>query len=109
MKFRPLTTLVLTLAMASPAAAYTVKGSVECRAVALGDANERFREAIKWWVLGYFSGRNYERAADTGKNMDGEALYAHVLNYCREHPSHDISNASKDLYDRPDLPEVPEE
>ena len=109
MKFRPLTTLVLTLAMASPAAAYTVKGNVQCRDVVLEDANERFREAIKWWVLGYFSGRNYERDADTGKDMDGEALYAHVLNYCREHLGNDVVNASKDLYDRPDLPAAPEE
>ena len=99
MKFRLLTALVLTLAMAPPAAGYTIKGSVECRDVVLEEANERFREAIKWWVLGYFSGRNYERDADTGKDMDGEALYAHVLNYCREHPGDGTDNASIDIYD----------
>ncbi len=98
MKFRPLTTLVLTLAMASPAAAYTVKGSVECPDVIREDANEDHRNMNKWWVLGYFSGRNYERDASTGKGLDAEDLYAHVLTCCSTHPGNDMDDASIDLY-----------
>ena len=99
MTFRPLTTLVLILAMASPAAAYTVKGSVECPDVVREDDNEDFRKMNMWWVLGYFSGRNYELDASTGKGIDGEDLYAHVLTYCRSHPNNDMDDASIDLYD----------
>ncbi len=99
MKFRPLTTLALILAIAQPAAAYTVKGSVECPDVVREDANEEFRKMNMWWALGYFSGRNYERDATTGKGVDAEYIYAHVLSYCRTHPDNDTDDASKDLYD----------
>ena len=107
MKFRPLTTLVLILAMASPGAAYadyTVKGSVECPDVVKEDANEHFREFNKWWILGYFTGRNYERDRHqpdslVGKGIDSDDLYAHVLSYCRTHPDNDMDDASIDHYD----------
>ena len=99
MKFRSLTTLVLILAMASPAAAYTVKGSVECPDVVREDATEDFRKMNMWWILGYFSGRNYENAASVGKGIDGDDLYAHVLAYCRSHPGKDMDDASIDLYE----------
>ena len=99
MKFRPLATLVLILAIAQPAAAYTVKGSVECPDVVREDANEKFRQMNMWWVLGYISGRNYERDASTAKGVDSKQLYAHVLAYCRSHPGRDMDDASKDLYD----------
>ncbi len=98
MKFRPLTTLVLILAIASPAAAYTVKGSVECPAVVREDANEKHRLANMWWVLGYISGRNYERDTNAAKGVDSEDIYAHVLSYCRTHPEDDMDDASIDLY-----------
>ncbi|MCH8169350.1 MAG: hypothetical protein IID49_01570 [Proteobacteria bacterium] len=102
MKLRPLTTLVLILAMASPGAAYatyTVKGSVECPDVVKEDANEDFRKMNMWWILGYFSGRNYERDEQTGKGIDSEDLYAHVLSFCRANPGKDMDDASIDLYD----------
>ena len=98
MKFRPLTTLVLILAMASPAAAYTVKGSVECPDVIREDNNENHRKMNMWWILGYFSGRNYELDASVGKGIDGEDPYAHVLTYCRSHLADDMDDASIDLY-----------
>jgi len=98
MKFRPLTTLVLILAIASPAAAYTVKGSVECPDVIREDANEDHRKMNMWWILGYFSGRNYETDASVGKGLDSEDLYAHVLTYCRKNLSDDMDDASIDLY-----------
>ena len=98
MKFRPLTTLVLILAMASPAAAYTVKGSVECPDVVREDANEDFRKMNMWWILGYFSGRNYELDASVGKGIDGDDLYDQVLTFCRANPGKDMDDASIDLY-----------
>ena len=99
MKFRPLTTLVLILAIASPAAAYTVKGSVECPDVIREDANEDFRKMNMWWVLGYISGRNYESDASVGKGLDSEDLYGHVLTYCRNNLASDMDDAAIDLYD----------
>ncbi len=99
MILRPLTTLALILAMASPAAAYTVKGSVECPDVVREDSNDNHRKMNMWWVLGYFSGRNYENSASTGKGIDSDVLYAHVLTYCKAHPNNDMDDASIDLYD----------
>ena len=98
MKFLPLTSLALIAAMASPAAAYTVKGSVECPDVVKEDATEKFRLANMWWVLGYFSGRNYELDANTGTNVESEDMYAHVLSFCRNNPGKDMDDASIDLY-----------
>ena len=101
MNLRPLTALalVLILAMAQPAAAYTVKGSVECPDVVREDANENHRKMNMWWVLGYISARNYERDASVGKGEDAEHLYGHVLSYCRNHPGNDLDDASIALYD----------
>jgi len=99
MKFLPLTMITLILAIASPAAAYTVKGSVECPDVVKEDATENFRKMNMWWVLGYISGRNYENDTSVSKGIDGEDLYAHVLSYCRTHPGNDMDDASIDLYD----------
>ncbi len=99
MKFRPLTALVLILAIAQPAAAYTVKGSVECPDVIREDANEDFRKMNMWWVLGYISGRNYESDASVGKGLDSEDLYGHVLTYCRNNLASDMDDAAIDLYD----------
>ncbi|MFQ5565032.1 MAG: HdeA/HdeB family chaperone [Paracoccaceae bacterium] len=98
MKVLPLTTLALILAMASPAAAYTVKGSVECPDVVKEDANENYRKMNMWWILGYFTGRNYEQDVSVGKGIDAEDLYAHVLSYCKAHPGNDMDDASIDLY-----------
>ena len=100
MKLRPFTTLVLILAVASPAAAYTVKGSVECPDVIREDANEDHRKLNMWWILGYFSGRNYARSADTGAGEDAEHLYDHVLTYCRKNLGKDMDDASIEIYDR---------
>ncbi len=108
MKFRALATLALALAMASPGAAYadyTVKGSIECPDVVREDDDTNFRAMNKWWVLGYFSGRNFERDkflddALVGKGIDSDALYGLVLGYCRDHPGNDLDDASHDLYDR---------
>ena len=99
MKLLPLTTTVLILAVTAPAAAYTVKGSVECPDLIREDANEDHRNMNMWWVLGYFSGRNYELDAQTGKGIDAEDLYGHVLSYCKSHLSDDMDDASIDLYD----------
>ena len=98
MRFRPAAALVLILALASPAAAYTVKGSVECPDVVREDANEDHRNMNMWWMLGYFSGRNYELDATTGKGLDAEDLYGHVLSYCRNHLGNDMDDAAIELY-----------
>jgi hypothetical protein len=99
MKFRLLTTVVLILAMASPAAAYTVKGSVECPDVVREDANENHRKMNTWWILGYFSGRNFVTDASVGKGLDADDLYGHVLTYCRSHLADDMDDAAINLYD----------
>jgi len=98
MKFLPLTALALIAAMVPPAAAYTVKGSVECPDVVKEDANDKFRLANMWWILGYMSGRNYENDANTSKGVEAEDLYAHVLSFCRANPGKDMDDASIDLY-----------
>ena len=92
----------IALAMAAPTAVnaeYTVKGSVECPDVVREDANEDFRKMNMWWILGYISGRNFERDASVSKGIDAEDLYAHVLSFCRANPGKDMDDGSIDLYE----------
>ena len=55
-------------AVALPASAeYTVKGSVECPDIVKEDGNEHYREYNKWWLLGYFTARNYAANQEVGQ------------------------------------------
>ena len=87
-------------AMAMPVqAAYTVKGSVECPDIVREDANENYREYNKWWLLGYFTARNYENDQEVGKGIDADQIYSMALSYCQKNPSNDWDDAAIHVYD----------
>jgi len=90
---------VLLAAAASSASAYTVKGSITCPNVIEEDANENFRDMNKWWLLGYFTARNYNDALDVGLDIDDDNLYQMALGYCQGHPDNDWDDAAIHVYD----------
>jgi len=92
----------IVLALAPPAAAYTVKSSVECPDIVREDSHESYREMNKWWLMGYFTGRNYAIDAETGKAIADEDIYRMALEYCRSNPAGDWDDAAIHVYDRLD-------
>lgn len=87
-------------AVALPASAeYTVKGSVECPDIITEDGNENYREFNKWWLLGYFTGRNYAADAEVGKGVDADQIYSMALNYCKSNATSDWDDAAIHIYD----------
>jgi hypothetical protein len=103
MKLGALAAMTL-IGFAAPAsgAAYTVKSSVECPDIVREDANENYREMNKWWLMGYFTGRNYAADAETGKAVEDEDIYQMALDYCRENPGNDWDDAAIHVYGRLD-------
>ena len=88
------------VALTLPAhAEYTVKGSVECPGIVEEDANEHFRQYNRWWVLGYFTGRNYAADKDVGKGMDNDKIYEIALDFCKNNPNNDWDDASRHVYE----------
>ena len=88
------------LAFMLPAHAdYTVKGSVECPGIVEEDAHEHYRQYNRWWVLGYFTGRNYVEDKGVGKGMDNDKIYEIALDYCKNNPGSDWDDASRHVYE----------
>ena len=93
-------------AFALPAAAdYTVKGSVECPDIVKENSHEHYSEYNKWWLLGYFTARNYlaDQSGDygqVGKGVDSDEIYSMALSFCRDNPGNDWDDAAIDVYNR---------
>jgi len=97
---RILLSSVIAVAFAMPAAAeYTVKGSVECPDIIKEDANEHYREYNKWWLLGYFTARNYVADQKVGSGIDNDNIYAMALDFCRNNGGNDWDDAAIHVYD----------
>jgi hypothetical protein len=90
------------LALTMPVAAYTVKSSVECTDIIREDANDNYRDMNKWWLMGYFTGRNYSADSETGKAIEDENIYQMALDYCRSNQESDWDDAAIHVYDRLD-------
>jgi len=99
----PVLALILTAAVAGApggaGAGYYVTGAVECPDVISQDGHDGYRLANMWWILGYFTGRNYEREDNAGRGVEAEELYARVLEFCRRNPEKDMDDASIEVYD----------
>lgn len=93
---------LVALAAAAPAAAYTVKSSVECPDIVREDENENYRAMNRWWLMGYFTGRNFADDAEVGKAIEDENIYQMALDYCRNNPQNDWDDAAIHIYDRLD-------
>jgi hypothetical protein len=88
--------------LAAPALAYTVKSSVECPDVIREDSDDAYREMNKWWLMGYFTGRNFAINGEAGKAIEDENIYEMALDYCRSNPGDDWDDAAIHVYDRLD-------
>jgi hypothetical protein len=93
---------LIALAAVAPASAYTVKSSVECPDILREDSDETFREMNKWWLMGYFTGRNYVDDAEVGREIEDENIYQMALDYCRGNSGNDWDDAAIHIYDRLD-------
>jgi hypothetical protein len=82
-----------------PADAYTVKGSVECPDIVRENNNENFREMNKWWMLGYFTARNFATDASVGKDIDDDNIYNMALGFCEQNNDKDWDDAAIHVYD----------
>ncbi|MET3824570.1 hypothetical protein ABIC16_000263 [Sphingomonas sp. PvP055] len=71
-------------------------GSVSC-ATAWEPVNER---ASAEWVLGFWSGRNWERGGQIGLSTDRAGILAEVKLACANAPSMNLTQATFKLYDR---------
>ncbi len=56
----------------------------------------------KWWLMGYFTGRNFAVDAEAGKAIEDENIYQMALDYCRSNPAKDWDDAAIYVYDRLD-------
>lgn len=98
MKLASLLAAGLIAATAAPAAAYLVKGNVECPKVIEEDANATYRLQNNWWVLGYVSAMNRANDTSRGEGVDSDTIYSMLLDYCLANPDKDIDDASYDIY-----------
>ena len=90
----------LVALMGMPAMAdYTVKGSFDCEAAMREDENEHYREYNKWWLLGYFTARNYELQKSVGNGIDDDNIYQMALSFCQSNPGNDWDDAAIHIYD----------
>lgn len=90
---------LIAVAAAAPAAAYTVKSSVECPDIVREDADVNFREMNKWWLMGYFTARNYDADSEVGRDIEDENIYQMALEFCRNNAANDWDDAAIHVYD----------
>jgi hypothetical protein len=91
--------LLSAVAATAPAQAYTIKGSVECSTIFEEHKNENYRAMNRWWLLGYFTARNYIDDADTGAGINEMEIYEVAYNFCRANADTDWDYAAQYTYD----------
>lgn len=97
---KPILIAALAIALTPVGAqAYTVIGGIQCPKMIEEDANESYKLANEFWLLGYLSGRNFENDIDVGKGFDSSTIYVMALDFCRNNPSKDIDDAAIRVYD----------
>jgi hypothetical protein len=79
--------------------AYTVRGNVECPDVVKEDADESFRLANQFWLLGYITARNYNDDAQVASGMEDDVIYGMMLAYCKKNSSSDMDDAAIRVYE----------
>lgn len=93
-------TAAMLSVMAVPAMAeYTVKGSLTCEEAIGEDAHEHYREYNKWWLLGYFTARNYNDQVSVGYGIDNDNIYQMALSFCQSNLGNDWDDAAIHTYD----------
>lgn len=84
----------------SASASFTVLGGIECPDVVKEHKEEQFREMNKWWLLGYFTGRNLEQDASVGRGQGKDKIYRWALDHCENNPSDDWEDAARETYNQ---------
>ncbi len=92
--------IVAAVTTASPASAYTVKGAVPCKSILEEHKNENYRAMNRWWLLGYFTARNYVDDANVGQGVDEMDVYNAAYIFCQENTNLDWDDAAIFIYDR---------
>ena len=79
-------------------AKYGALGVVQCGDVIKIDRenNSTGRFQVSDWMMGYITGRSYPDK-DTG-DINQDALFYEVLNYCKENPLHSTPQAAEIIY-----------
>ena len=79
--------------------AYTVFGDVSCGAVLETKNNQSHKFALKKWMQGYFSGRNYENNNSFSNGIvDHNTFYFAIMKYCKNNPIDRLGNAAESVY-----------
>lgn len=65
----------------------------------LKDANESFRLANEFWLLGYITARNYDEDAEVASAVEDDVIYGMMLAYCKKNPSSDMDDAAIRVYE----------
>jgi hypothetical protein len=89
----------LTLAVIGTAQAYQIRGAGagSCGAWLESRRNYRPDFAMNNWVLGYLSGAMLASHRDIFKELDNDAIFFWLDNYCRTRPTTSLSDGLDDL------------
>ena len=82
-------------------ATYQALGAVSCGDVITSDKNNNksARYQISDWMRGYITGRNYPNVKK-GKNLNDDAIFYEILNYCKKNPLHNTPEAAEIFYNK---------
>ena len=69
------------------AEAYTVRGAGKC-STWVGGTDDRF------WILGFISGNNYAKNANSGRGVEVDNIYRFVTRYCQQNAGDDLADAA---------------
>ena len=65
-------------------AGYTSLGNNTCGNILANENNPTAKNALIFYMNGYFTARNYENAADI--SADGDTLFYALIRYCKDNP-----------------------
>ena len=77
-------------------AGYTALGNNTCGNILANENNPSAKNALIFYMNGYFTARNYENAADV--SADGDTLFYSLIRYCKDNPFRKLSHASESIY-----------
>ena len=77
-------------------AGYTGLGNNTCGNILSNENNPTAKNALIFYMNGYFTARNYENAADV--STDGDTLFYSLVRYCKNNPYKSLSKAAESIY-----------
>jgi hypothetical protein len=82
--------LVATAGLAEPRLVELFTPRVDGKEISCATAlqpSNKFDRDLRWWALGYWSGRNTSESARVGLHTDTNGVVAEIEKMCREQPS----------------------